>query len=339
MSLIYATNTAAGRAQVTHRDEHRRAYNGQEAHLRLVSNGALTFNADIGPRPWLELDTRVVQLIGQEADVLYRDLMPLAQSVNIGKFAVAYKKLGDMDAGETSLTGQVTHLMGQTGHSYGGILVPTHVKAFGRGWRETEANRSIGVDELADDQDAAVREVIRLQTENFINGNPNLVYQGFHAYGLKNNPATQAITLLVDFTSSGSTFAQMDAEFGRVLGVMRGGTNRVVRNFNIYISPEIEANWRRRSGAQTIDQTFMQVFAASPGVAKIEVSNELIGNQMIGFVATTEFIKPVVGQAVGTTPVPRLRPFDDFQFVTWGASGLQIFEDDDGRSGVFYAAS
>lgn len=337
MSLIYTNASDAGRAQVQHRDEHRRAFNAQEAHLR--SQGVIQFNADIGPRPWLEMDTQVVQLIGQEADPLYTALMPLAQSVNIGKFAVAYKKIGDIDAGETSLTGQVTHLMGQTGHNYGGILVPTHVKAFGRSWRETEAARSIGMDELADDQAAAVREVIRLQTNNFVDGNPNLVYQGFHAYGLKNNPATQAITLLVDFTSPTSTFAQMDAEFGRVMGVMRGGANRVIRDFDVFISPEIEANWRRRSGAQTIDRTYMEVFAATPGVRSIRVSNRLTGNQMLGFVASREFIRPVVGQAVGTVPVPRLRPFDDFQFVTWAASGLQITEDDDGRSGVFYAAS
>lgn len=337
MSLIYTNASQAGRAQVTHRDEHRRAHNAVEARLR--AEGGYAVNVDIGPQAWLELDTQVVQLIGQEADPLYADLMPLAQSVNIGKFAVAYKKVGDMDAGETSLTGQVTHLMGQTGSNYGGILVPTHVKAFGRSWRETEANRSIGMDELADDQAAAVREVVRLQTANFIDGNANLVYQGFAAYGLKNNPATQAITLLVDFTSAASTFAQMDAEFARVMGLMRGGNNRVVRDFNIYVSPEIEAGWRRRSGAQTIDRTYAEVFSATPGVASIKVSNELVGNQMIGFVASREFIRPVVGQAVGTTPVPRLRPFDDYQFVTWGASGLQIVEDDGGRSGVFYAAS
>jgi hypothetical protein len=332
MSLIYTLNTGAGRAQVAHCVEHRRAYNAVEARLR--AEGGYQINADIGPKAWLELDSQVVQLIGQEADVLFADLMPLAQSVNIGKFAVAYKKIGDMDAGETSLTGQVTHLMGQTGHNYGGILVPTHVKAFGRSWRETEANRSIGMDDLADDQAA-----VRLMTANFIEGNANLVYQGFHAYGLKNNPGTQGITLQVDFTSNLSTFAAMDAEFGRVLGVMRGGANRLVRNFNIYISPEIEANWRRRGGTSTIERTFMEVFQATAGVAKIAVSNELSGNQMIGFVASREFIRPVVGQAVGTTPVPRLRPFDDFQFVTWGAAGLQIIEDDDGRSGVFYAAS
>lgn len=337
MSLIYTNASQAGRAQVAHRDEHRRAFNAVEARLR--SEGGLSVNADIGPRPWLEMDTQVVQLIGQEADPLYADLMPLAQSVNIGKFAVAYKKIGDMDAGETSLTGQVTHLMGQTGSNYGGILVPTHAKAFGRSWRETEANRSIGMDELADDQAAAVREVVRLQTVNFIDGNPNLIYQGFAAYGLKNNPATQAITLQVDFTSGTATFAQMDAELGRVMGVMRGGSNRVTRDFNLYISPEIEANWRRRSGAQTIDRTYAEVFAATPGVRSIKVSNKLVGNQMIGFVASREFIRPVVGQAVGTTPVPRLRPFDDYQFITWSASGLQIVEDDDGRSGVFYAAS
>ena len=337
MSLIYTNKSAAGLAQVTHRDQHRMTHNAVEKRLR--SEGQYTMNAELGPRAWLELDTQVVQQIGVEADVLFTDLMPLAQSVNIGKFAVAYKKIGEMDAGETSLTGQVTHLMGQTSANYGGILVPTHAKAFGRGWRETEANRSIGVDELADDQAAATREVIRLMTENFLNGNANLVYQGFSAYGLKTNPATQGITLLVDLTDPATTFAQTDAELGRVMGLMRGGSNRVTRDFNLYISPEIEANWRRRDSALTNDRTYAEVFGTTPGVASVKVSNLLVGNQMIGFVASREFIRPVVGQAVGTTPVPRLRPFDDFQFITWGAAGLQIVEDDNGRSGVFYAAS
>lgn len=337
MSLIYTNASAAGRSQVQHRDEHRRAYNAMEAHLRGM--GGYQFNAELGPRAWLEMDTGVVALIGQEADVMYTDLMPLARSVSIGKFAVAYKKLGDIDQGETSLTGQVTHLMGNTGSSYDGILVPTHVKAFGRGWRETEAARSIGLDELAQDQEAAVREVIRLQTVNFIEGNPDLVYQGIGAYGLKTNPSTRGITLLVDFTNPATTFAQMDAEFGRVMSLMRAGDNRVVRDYNVYISSEIETNWRRRSGAQTIDRTYMEVLAATPGVAKIVVSNQLSGNEMVGFVPSAEYIHPVVGQAVGTTPIPRLRPFDDFQFVSWGASGLQIKADEAGRSGVFYAAS
>lgn len=337
MSLIYTNKSAAGAAQVGYRDQYRMAHNAIEKRLR--AEGGYTLNAEFAPRAWLELDTQVVQQIGVEADVLFSDLMPLAQSVNIGKLAVAYKKTGDMDAGETSLTGQATHLMGQTSSSYGGILVPTHVKSFGRGWRETEANRSIGLDELADDQAAATREVIRLMTENFLNGNANLMYQGFHAYGIKTNPATQGITLLVDLTSAATTFAQADAEFGRVMGIMRGGSNRVTRNFNIYISPEIEANMSRRSGAQTIDRTYLQVLGDTAGVASIQVSNLLVGNQMIGFVASREFIRPVVGQAVGTTPVPRLTPFADFQFYTWGAAGLQITEDDNGRSGVFYAAS
>ncbi|MNW03881.1 hypothetical protein D3C71_1998800 [compost metagenome] len=80
------------------------------------------------------------------------------------------------------------------------------------------------------------------------------------------------------------------------------------------------------------------MFRETAGVEDIKVSYRLTGNELIGFVRSREYIRPVVGQAVGTTPVPRLRPFDDFQFVTWGAAGLQILADAEGRSGVFYAA-
>lgn len=339
MSLIYTLNSAAGRAQVSHRDEHRRTFNTIER--RLAAEGGYANNAvgDIGPKQWLEMDAEVVRLIGQEADPILTDLLPLAQSVSIGKFAVSYKQLTDIDRGVTSIAGQVTHLMGNTGHQYAGILVPTHVKAFGRSWRETEANRSIGMDELRDDQEAAVREVLRLMTDNFVDGNAGLNYQGFQAFGIKNNPGTKAFTLGVDFTNPLSTFEDMDAEFNRVIGSMRSGTNRVVRDFTVYISPEIEVNWRRRNGPKADDRTYLQAFTGVVGVESIRVSHKLSGNEMVGFVRSREFIRPVVGQAVGTTPVPRLRPFDDYQFVTWGAAGLQILADASGRSGVFYAAS
>lgn len=338
MSLIYSLNSAASRAQVQHRDEHRRTFNAIEK--RLASEGGYQANAiaDINPRQWLEMDTQVVKLIGQESDAILNDLLPLAQSVAIGKFAVAYRQLTDLDRGETSISGQVTHLMGNTGHQYGGILVPTHVKAFGRSWREVEADRTIGLDQLRDDQEAAVREVLRLMTDNFVDGNPTLNYQGFNAFGLKTNPGTKAFTLGVDFTSALATFDAMDAEFVRIINGMRSGTNRVVRDFTVYISPEIEKNWLRRSGPTTFDRRFIDVLRETPGVADIKVSYKLSGNEMIGFVLSREYIRPVVGQAVGTTPVPRLRPFDDFQFVTWGAAGLQILADAEGRSGVFYAA-
>ncbi|MNE03186.1 hypothetical protein D3C80_956810 [compost metagenome] len=338
MSLIYALNSAAGRAQVVHRDEHRRTFNAIEK--RLASEGGYVANAigDIGPKAWLEMDAEVVRLIGQEADPLLADLLPLAQSVAIGKYAVSYKQLTDMDRGETSLSGQVTHLMGSTGHQFGGVLVPTHVKAFGRQWREVEANRTIGLDELREDQEAATREVLRLMTDNFVDGNAGLNYQGFEAFGIKTNPGTKAITLTKDFSSALTSFADMDAEFTRILTTMRSGTNRVTRDLTVYISPEIEANWRRRSGPTSFDRTFLEVFRETAGVEDIKVSYRLTGNELIGFVRSREYIRPVVGQAVGTTPVPRLRPFDDFQFVTWGAAGLQILADAEGRSGVFYAA-
>jgi hypothetical protein len=342
MSVIYTNRSQAGAAQVNERDRHRRVHNvmeGQHAAILRQAGDAVAVNAVIGPQQWLELDAQVVQLIGQETDVIFRDLQPLARSISIGKFVAAYRQLGDIDAGETSITGQVTHLMGNTGHQYGGILVPVHSKAFGRGWRETEAARSIGMDELGDDQAAATREVLRLMTVNMIDGNPGLNYQGFGAYGLKTNPATMGITLQVDFTSATTTFAQADAEFNRIMTMLRSGGNRVGANFNVYISAEIEARWRARSGAQTIDRTWLEIFRETPGVAKIEVSELLVSNEIAGFVPNAAYIQPLIGQAVGTTPVARTAPFADFQFITWSASGLQIKADADGRTGVFYAAS
>lgn len=340
MSFIYARNSEAGVMQVNERDALRRVHNATERHLAALQRDAgIAVNAigEIGPRAWLDLDTQTVQLIDQEADVIFQDLMPLARSVSIGKFVAAYRRLGAMDAGNSSLSGQLSHLLGNTGYDYDGIVVPVHAKSFGRQWREVEATRSIGMDELADDQAAATREVLRLMTVNMMDGNANLNYQGVGSYGIRNNPNTLAITLLVDLTASATTFAQADGEFNRVIQQVRGGSNRVTAPVTVYISPEIEANWSRRSGATTQDRTWLAALAETPGVAAIKTSQELSGNEMVGLVLNSAYVQPVVGQAVGTTPIPRTRPFEDFHFMTWGASGLLIKADQGGRSGAFYA--
>lgn len=342
MSFIYTLNSEAGRAQVQERDMLRRVHNASETQLAaLMGTAGMAVNAvtQIGPQPWLDLDQQVVQLIGQEADVIFQDLMPLAKSVSIGKFATAYRRLGAMDAGNSSLSGQLTHLLGNTGYDYDGIVVPVHAKAFGRQWREVEAQRSIGMDGLADDQAASAREVLRLMTVNMMDGNAGLNYQGFQSYGIRNNPNTLAITLLRNFTDAAVTFEQTDAEFNRVVQQVRGGSNRVTAPVTIYISPEIEANWSRRSGATTNDRTWLSVMAETPGVAAIKTSQELVGNEVVGLVLNSAYVQPVVGQAVGTTPIPRTKPFEDFHFMTWGASGLLIKADQGGRAGAFYATS
>ncbi len=344
MSLILNAKVVAGSdaaaSQFDQREKMRElGYNWNQS---LARNAGLAVNAlpDLSQRAWLDLDTQLVNLIGQEADVLFTDVYALSRSVSIGKLVAAYQRIGAMDAGSTTLNGQGTKLMGQVATDYDGIVIPIHEKTFGIQWRELEGKRTIGADDVADNQAAAGREVTRLMSVNMVDGNANINYQGASAYGIKNNPNTKAVTLTTDMTSAAATYAQLQAQFVNFIWAIRGPTNRVTADITVYISSEIEKNLLRTVDATTLSRSYYRALLEdTPGLAAIKTSSLLTGNQMIGIVLNRAYIEPVTGMAINTVPVPRQVPFADYQWMTWSASGLLIKADQTGRSGVAYGAS
>jgi hypothetical protein len=344
MSLILNAQVVArgdaARAQYEQREQMRRI--GFHWNQSLARNAGLAVNAlpDLSPRAWLDLDTQLVQLIGQETDVMFTDIYALSRSVSIGKLVAAYQRIGTMDPGSTTLSGQGTKLMGQVATDYDGIVIPIHEKTFGVQWRELEGKRSIGADDIAENQAAATREVMRLMAVNMVDGNPLINYQGANAYGIKTNPNTKAVVLTQDMTSAAATYAQLQAQFNTFVQALRGPTNRATAPITVYISAEIEANLSRTSGATTMDRSFYNALLAdTPGVTAIKTSSLLTGNQMVAVVLSKAYIEPVTGMAINTVPVPRQVPFADYHWMTWSASGLLIKSDQAGRSGVAYGAS
>ena len=344
MSLIITqklhANSDAIRTQYEQREQMRAI--GFHWNQSLARNAGLAVNAlpDLSQRAWLDLDTQLVNLIGQEADVMFQDIYALSRPVSIGKLVAAYQRIGAMDAGSTTLSGQGTKLMGQVATDYDGIVIPIHEKTFGVQWRELEGKRSIGADDIAENQAAATREVLRLMTVNMVDGNPLINYQGANAYGIKTNPNTKAVVLTQDMTSAVATYAQLQAQFVAFIQALRGSTNRVTAPVTVYVSSEIEANLMRTTDSTTIARSFYRaILEDTPGVAAIKTSSLLVGNQMVGVVLNRAYIEPVTGMAVNTVPVPRQVPFADYHWMTWSASGLLIKADQAGRSGVAYGAS
>lgn len=343
MSLIMNKRlaaTALGAQQIAHIHNERRI--AERMNANLAQSLGLEVNAlpNLDPRAWLDLDTATVALIGQEADVMFTDLNALSTPIAIGKIVAAYRRLGAMDAGDSSLTGQTPSLMGSVGGDYDGVPVPIHKKAFGIMWRELEGLRggNIGYDVVAEHQQAAAREVLRLQTVNFLRGNPNLNYQGVTSTGLFNSPNTLAVQLAADFTDPALTFAEADQAFTAFVQSLRGSTNRVSAPVNVYISTEIENNLSRRSGAQTIDRTWLAVLAETPGVAAIKTSYELVGNQMVAVVMNRAFVEVKTATPINTVQVPRTLPFQDYHWNVWCASALLVKADQDGRTGVAFGS-
>lgn len=285
-------------------------------------------------------------MTGDEGGVILNDLMPLARSVPVGKIVSEYRRVSDSGQGQSSISGQLSKPMDKAVYDYDGTLVLIHDDSFGREWREVESMRSEDFDALIDDQENAVRAVRRQTLSNFLTGS-TLNFKGTSSYGIKNSPNTQPLDLSagglnVDLTSAATTYADMEKVFVSALQVLQGAANNVESDITFYVSADIWFNMLRRSTNDTSFDTFLEGLRKIPGVADIKRTNgvnALTGNEFIAMALSSEFIQPVVGMGVTTTPILRTTPYDDLNYVTWGASGLLVKADYAGRSGVLYASA
>ena len=320
-------------------------YNANVRNSAMASglSGMAANAAQMDPRLWAEIDSQTRQLMLPNGGVsrLLTDLQPLARSVNIGVLATMYRRAaGDFEA-QTSLDGQHRKPMDKGTYDYDGTLVLVHTSQFGIQWRELEGQRRVGFDQIADDQAASVRAVRRQIVRTFLDGS-DIVYKGVGAAGIRNSPNVQAVDLdtgplAFDFTDTSEPFDSVRAALAALVDVLHGDSNGAEGDVTLYVSSAIWSNFQRTGVTAGNIQTFGQVLAAMPGVDKIERLPELQGNEIIGIIRQPEYIRPVVGMPVNTVPMERVTPMDDYQFLTWTATGLEIRSDAEGRSGVLYA--
>lgn len=296
---------------------------------------------------WRDFDTQVKTLmLSDEGGVLLNDLMPLARNVHIGKIVSEYRRYGaDELEVRSSIDGQHAKPVNHVSYDYDGALVLVHSTQVGRIWRELEGMRSEGYDALLDDQAAATRYVRRRTVDNFVNGTDNLMYKGYSAYGIKNNPNTLTLNLgstggglNVDLTSPTATAADIRGVFVAALKALQGSGNNAVGNVTFYVSDDIWFNLMRVAGTSSNTETILDVLLRIPGVAGIKKTDQVTGNEFLAIILSSEYIRPIIGMPVTTTPIPRVTPMDDWHVLVWGASGLQVKADSQGRGGVLYAA-
>lgn len=320
---------------------------GFELHERAMAanHGLIVNEARIPADVYRSMDAQTKQLMtGDEGGVLLDDLLPLAKSVNVGKIVAEYRQVSDAGSAQSSISGQHAKPMDKVQYDYDGTLVLIHDSAVGREWRELEGMRSEGFDALIDDQAAAVRAVRRKLVDNMLNGEPGVLYKGQASYGIKNSPNTQpldlgATGLNIDMTLAATTFAQMETVIIAGLKVLQGKANNVETDVTVYLSPEIWFNALRRQTNDGAYETFLTALRRIPGVRDIKKTNAMSGNEFLMIAMSSEFIQPVVGMGLTTTPITRLTPYADYNLLVWTAAGLQIKADAQGRSGVLYASA
>ena len=340
-------NSRAAKGQWDEVLRRRKAFAANEQHFGQLHGMDVNAAARIPQDVFRDFDSQTKQLMtGDEGGVILDMLMPLARSVPIGKIVSEYRQVSDATQAQSSISGQHRKPMDKVTYDYDGALVLIHDAAFGREWRELEAMRSEDFDGLVDDQAAAVRAVRRQLVDNFLNGSPGTVYKGQESFGIKNSPNTQTLDLGAggldtDLTASATTYAQIEAVFINVLQVLQGAANNVEQDITFVVSSDIWFNLLRRGSNEQSFRTFLEQLRTLPGVADVQKTNganALSGNEFIAMAASGQFIQPVVGMGVTTTPMQRLTPYADWNSLVWSAAGLQIKADAQGRSGVLYAS-
>ena len=325
----------------------RKAFNANEQHFGQIHGPQVNAAARIPQDVFRDFDSQTKQLMtGDEGGVILDLLMPLARSVPIGKIVSEYRQVSDATEAQSSISGQHRKPMDSVTYDYDGTLVLIHDAAFGREWRELEAMRSEDFDGLIDDQAAAVRAVRRQLVDNFMNGAPDVKYKGQESFGIKNSPNTQTLDLgtsglATDLTDSATTYQEIEQVFINVLNVLQGSANNVEQEITFVVSADIWFNLLRRGSNDMAFRTFVEQLRTLPGVADIQKTNganALEGNEFIAMAASSQYIQPVVGMGVTTTPMQRLTPYADWNALTWSAAGLQVKADNQGRSGVLYAS-
>ena len=304
-------------------------------------------SAAILPRDaWQELDgiTRRV-LRDDEGSAFMNDLMPLAKTVHIGKLAHLYRVSSDAGSVVRSLSGQVPVSLDKVIYDYRGTPVPIFATAYGREWREWNTLMSENFDALSDDQEAHSAKLRRNMAQYVLTGDSGIVVGGYTAMGIQNHTYSTEVNLgsavggaNIDLTSVSTTNDDIVEFFTTYLGAILD-TNLVTQKVNIYVSPEIARRFDMfySLAAGFKEGTLFDYLLKNRRINKIVTTYELSGNEFFGFVPSSEFIRPLIGMAVGTTPMARLNPTDNYHFLIMGAMGLEIRADYNGKTGVFHS--
>lgn len=321
----------------------------QRQHFHNVESGyaQLANSAAILPRDaWQELDSITRRVMrADEGQVWMNDLMPLAKPVHIGKLVHMNRVSSDAGSVVRSMSGQVPAGMDKVTYDYRGTPVPMFATAYGREWREWNTLTSENFDALADDQEAHVAKIRRDQALYVLDGDTDIVFQGYTAYGIRNHPLSKTINLGdgaagadIDLSATTTTADAIDEFFSGAFGAMLDA-NYITGAVNIYISPEIARNWDRSysNAAGTKEGTIRDYVLRNRRIKKIEVSFELSGNEFFGFVPSADYIRPLIAMATNTTAIARPNPTDNYNFLVMGGMGLEIRADANNRSGVFYS--
>lgn len=321
-----------------------------EFHSKVMRNSGLTVNQGLVPADvYQDFDAQSVEVMQLDnGDVFLNDLLPMSRSVSIGKLVSKFRQSSTTSGVQSSMSGQIGLKLDQVEFSYDGAIVPIHDAGFSRKWREWQSMQSEGFDALIDDQRERIINVREHLADTFMDGVTDeqgnyIEVDTISWQGMRNDSRVVAVDLGVgdvnfDFTDASQTGDTIKENFIEVLDVMRI-TNKCNVPLNIYVSLEINSVWEKRYSENYDSMKIIKELADLRGVAKIEASNKLSGNQLMGFPASGGLVRPVVGMGLNTVAMSRPEYNSDYIFAVWAAIGWQVRNDYDGNGCAFYASA
>lgn len=320
----------------------RSAVNAHNA--QIMGNEAAVLPRDVAQ----EFDRQQVELMRENNLTLLNDLMPLARSLAIGKIESIHRRASDSGSAKRTLSGSTAIDIDKAAFSYDSTIKVVHQDGFGREWMEMQGQMTEQFDGLVDDQANSTRTVLDSIASHIYDGatdvEGNLIsYNGTQATGIRTSTKTVSVDLSasglnVDFSAAATTPEALRDGFINLVKTLRVDNN-VGDDITFYISADIETNFQRFYGTAAGDsgKTIMAVLKELAGVADIKVDRTLSGNEVIGVVLNTRYIRPLVGMAISTVPLFRANPMDAYNYMTWANVGLEIRADHTGKSGVMHA--
>lgn len=301
---------------------------------------------------WAALDRQVVALRGQETGMeIVDDLLLVQQTLPIGKTAAMYNMAGDIaDDVAISIDGQAPYSFDQTEYTNDGDPIPVFTAGYGVNWRHAAGLGTVGIDLVLDSQEAKLRKYNKRVVDYVLNGSTAINVAGKAGQGLKNHRHTYKINLgsgaggaNIDLTTA--TPAQLVEFFTKGAFGSALQANRLPNLTVLWVSSEI---WRNLQQAYMIELgpqgvtmagTVLDAVKKFIGVDTIRMTYALTGNEFLGYVRRSDYVRPLVGMTTGIVPLPRLMPQANYNFQIMGAMGIQVRADADGMTGVVYGAN
>ena len=307
----------------------------------LVKNDASQFDV----KWWAEIDRRAIATRENDRGrELLTDLMGLATPVDIGNTVKTYGMQGGIDDEvKVSMDGQTPTVFDHTDTTQAGDPIPIFNTGFGINWRKWLGQRNHNLNTVAESQALKMKDILEAMCNYMLDGHKDVKAAGFPGQGIRNHRNTRKIDLTVAGIDlpSGSTTNDDILDFWNQTFAIHLDANYVVGPIDVvWVSPEIDRRMRvAYSNSQGFKGGTLMKFILEFGrVKEFRVTYKLKGNEFIAYNRDRDAITPLVSQALATVPVERRGPRDNFNFEIWGAAGLQIKADINGRGSVFYAA-